>query len=61
MTSSTDVPDRRGHAVVIGASIAGLLAARALRERYARVTVIDRDTLPDAPAARKGVPQAGSG
>lgn len=57
MASSTDVPDRRGHAVVIGASIAGLLAARALSETYTRVTVIDRDTLPDHPAPRKGVPQ----
>ena len=57
MASSTDVPGRRGRAVVIGASIAGLLAARALSETYARVTVIDRDTLPDHPAARKGMPQ----
>jgi NADH dehydrogenase FAD-containing subunit len=44
MASSTGVPDLRDHAVVIGASIAGLLAARALSETYARVTVIDRDT-----------------
>jgi 2-polyprenyl-6-methoxyphenol hydroxylase-like FAD-dependent oxidoreductase len=57
MASSTDMPDQRGHAVVIGASIAGLLAARALSETYARITVIDRDTLPDHPATRRGVPQ----
>jgi 2-polyprenyl-6-methoxyphenol hydroxylase-like FAD-dependent oxidoreductase len=51
------MPAGRGHAVVIGASIAGLLAARALSETYARITVIDRDTLPDHPATRRGAPQ----
>ena len=57
MASRTDMPDQRGHAVVIGASIAGLLAARALSETYARITVIDRDHLPDDPVTRRGVPQ----
>ncbi|MEE6310364.1 FAD-dependent monooxygenase [Plantactinospora veratri] len=47
-----------GHAVVIGASIAGLLAARALSEAYDRVTVLDRDDLPDQPTPRRGVPQS---
>ena len=46
-----------GSAVVIGASIGGLLAARVLSDRYARVVVVDRDVLPDGPAARRGVPQ----
>jgi 2-polyprenyl-6-methoxyphenol hydroxylase-like FAD-dependent oxidoreductase len=45
------------HAVVLGASMAGLLAARALAEAYERVTVVERDTLPAAGQARKGVPQ----
>jgi 2-polyprenyl-6-methoxyphenol hydroxylase-like FAD-dependent oxidoreductase len=45
-------------AVVIGASIAGLLAARVLADSYAEVTVIDRDRLPDGPQHRRGVPQA---
>ena len=45
------------HAVVIGGSMAGLLAARALSGPYERVTVIDRDTLPDGLEGRKGVPQ----
>lgn len=45
------------HAVVVGASMAGLLAARVLADRYATVTVIDRDELPDSDAARGGVPQ----
>jgi 2-polyprenyl-6-methoxyphenol hydroxylase-like FAD-dependent oxidoreductase len=45
------------HAVVLGASIAGLLAARVLADSYARVTVIERDELPNAAEARRGVPQ----
>lgn len=49
---------RGGHAVVVGASIAGLLAARALSDAFTRVTVIDRDALPDAPETRRGVPQS---
>jgi hypothetical protein len=34
------------HAVVLGASIGGLLAARVLADFYERVTVVDRDLLP---------------
>jgi 2-polyprenyl-6-methoxyphenol hydroxylase-like FAD-dependent oxidoreductase len=45
------------HAIVIGAGIAGLFAARALSETHDRVTVIDRDTLPPDGAARPGAPQ----
>jgi 2-polyprenyl-6-methoxyphenol hydroxylase-like FAD-dependent oxidoreductase len=45
-----------GHAIVLGASIAGLLAARALSETFERVTVIDRDRL-TVGGPRKGVPQ----
>jgi 2-polyprenyl-6-methoxyphenol hydroxylase-like FAD-dependent oxidoreductase len=44
------------HAVVLGASMAGLLAARALADTYGQVTVIDRDQLPKTPAHRRGVP-----
>jgi 2-polyprenyl-6-methoxyphenol hydroxylase-like FAD-dependent oxidoreductase len=47
----------RGHAVVVGASVAGLLMARALSEGFARVTVLERDRLPTAPAYRRGVVQ----
>lgn len=46
-----------GRAIVVGASVAGLLAARVLADSFARVTVIDRDTFPSEPATRKGVPQ----
>src|SRR5437763_16342985 len=45
------------HAIVIGASMGGLTAAAALAGHYARVTVLDRDTLPDGPQPRRGVPQ----
>ena len=45
------------HAVVIGASIAGLLAAAALSGACPRVTLFERDTLPAEPGPRRGVPQ----
>ncbi len=46
------------HAIVIGGSIAGLLTARVLTNHAARVTIIERDRLPGAPAFRKGAPHA---
>jgi 2-polyprenyl-6-methoxyphenol hydroxylase-like FAD-dependent oxidoreductase len=45
------------HAIVIGASMGGLLAARALADFYAVVTVLERDTFPQSDIPRKGVPQ----
>jgi 2-polyprenyl-6-methoxyphenol hydroxylase-like FAD-dependent oxidoreductase len=45
------------HAVVLGASMAGLLAARVLTAAYHRVTVIERDILPHDLVGRRGVPQ----
>jgi 2-polyprenyl-6-methoxyphenol hydroxylase-like FAD-dependent oxidoreductase len=45
------------HAIVIGASMSGLLAARALSEFYAVVTVLERDAFPQSDNPRKGVPQ----
>jgi pimeloyl-ACP methyl ester carboxylesterase/2-polyprenyl-6-methoxyphenol hydroxylase-like FAD-dependent oxidoreductase len=45
------------HAVVIGGSMAGLLAAGSLAEAYERVTVIERDTLPAGLGGRRAVPQ----
>jgi len=45
------------HAVVLGAGMAGLLAARVLSDFYDQVTVVERDRLPDKPAQRKGIPQ----
>jgi len=45
------------HAIVIGASMGGPLAARALADHYEEVTVLERDELPEAHEPRKGVPQ----
>jgi 2-polyprenyl-6-methoxyphenol hydroxylase-like FAD-dependent oxidoreductase len=45
------------HAVVIGASIGGLCAARVLSDFYDRVTMYERDELPVHPANRAAVPQ----
>lgn len=45
-------------AVVIGGSIAGLLAARVLSDSYSSVVVLDRDDLPTRHDHRKGVPQS---
>ncbi|MGW0761157.1 FAD-dependent monooxygenase [Streptomyces sp. NPDC002814] len=47
-----------GHAVVIGSSLAGLTAARALANFMDHVTVIERDWLPPGAGRRRGVPQA---
>jgi 2-polyprenyl-6-methoxyphenol hydroxylase-like FAD-dependent oxidoreductase len=44
-------------AVVIGASMAGLLAARALSETFDRVVVVESDRLPDDASDRRAVPQ----
>lgn len=49
-------PSPRPHAVVIGGSLSGLLAAAVLAE-HATVTVIDADLLPEGPAPRRGLPQ----
>ena len=45
------------HAIVIGASMGGLLAARALSDFYAVVTVLERDAFPQSDIRRKGAPQ----
>jgi 2-polyprenyl-6-methoxyphenol hydroxylase-like FAD-dependent oxidoreductase len=44
-------------AVVCGASMGGLLAARVLADFFDTVTIVERDVLPDDPAVRRGVPQ----
>ncbi|QVJ02400.1 FAD-dependent oxidoreductase [Nocardiopsis eucommiae] len=44
-------------AVVLGASMAGLLAARVLSESYEEVLLVDRDPLTGVTGARRGVPQ----
>ncbi len=44
-------------ALVIGGSMAGLLAARVLSDHFDRVIVVERDHFSDTPESRKGVPQ----
>ncbi|WP_049867252.1 NAD(P)/FAD-dependent oxidoreductase [Paenibacillus sp. D9] len=44
-------------AIVIGGSMAGLLAAKVLSGHYGEIIVIERDELQDRPANRPGVPQ----
>jgi 2-polyprenyl-6-methoxyphenol hydroxylase-like FAD-dependent oxidoreductase len=61
MTEKTYAPSERtgrGHAVVVGGSMAGLLAARVLSKHFLKVTVVERDRFPEGPAFRKGVPQS---
>lgn len=50
--------NKKRHALVIGGSLGGMLAARVLSDYFERVTVIERDRYPQDAAARKGVPQA---
>jgi len=51
------VVPRRRHAVVVGGSMAGMLAARVLSDYFDDVTLLERDRFPETPAARKGLPQ----
>ena len=49
-------PPLAAHAVVVGAGLGGLAAAQALSRHVERVTVIERDDLPERPVPRAGVP-----
>lgn len=49
---------RRETAVVCGASMAGLLAARVLSDFYESVTIVERDVLPQEAIHRRGVSQS---
>jgi 2-polyprenyl-6-methoxyphenol hydroxylase-like FAD-dependent oxidoreductase len=49
--------EREGRVIVVGASIAGLLSARALVHSAASVVVLERDRLPDEVSPRGRVPQ----
>lgn len=50
-------PSPKHHAIVLGGSIAGLMAARVLADHFERVTVIERDHLPEGDENRPCVPQ----
>jgi 2-polyprenyl-6-methoxyphenol hydroxylase-like FAD-dependent oxidoreductase len=44
-------------AVVVGASMAGMVSARVLADAFGQVTLLEHDPLPDEPEIRRGVPQ----
>ncbi len=46
------------HAVVLGGGLTGMLTSAVLARHLDKVTVIERDVLPEGPELRKGVPQA---
>ena len=48
---------KKDRAIVIGGSIAGMMAAAALSRHFAAVTILERDGLEDETRPRKGVPQ----
>lgn len=53
------MPTRIGkQAVVVGAGMAGLIAARSLADFFERVIVLEYDALPKEPAHRTGTPQS---
>jgi len=47
----------RKYAIVVGGSMAGLLAARVLSDHFEQVSLIERDALPARVEQRRGVPQ----
>src|SRR5258708_35017662 len=49
------------HAVVIGASLAGLVAARVLAEHFGEVALGERDASQETSSPRNGVPQGSHG
>src|SRR5215831_13235539 len=48
---------RRERAIVIGGSMAGLLAARVLSDHFEHVTILERDVYPEGCENRRGLPQ----
>ncbi|MGW6704460.1 FAD-dependent oxidoreductase [Streptomyces sp. NPDC054956] len=57
-TGARRIDTGAGHAVVIGSSLAGLTAAAALARTMDRVTVVERDALPEGPRWRRGTAQS---
>src|SRR5579859_7191044 len=59
MTISENQSNGHGRqAVVLGAGIGGLVAARVLADHFDRVIVVEQDRLPTDPAQRTGTPQS---
>ncbi len=49
--------NKQGRAVVLGASVAGLLAGRVLADFFDEVVLLDKESLHEGPIPRKAVPQ----
>jgi 2-polyprenyl-6-methoxyphenol hydroxylase-like FAD-dependent oxidoreductase len=58
MNSKRPCSQANTRAVVIGGSMAGLMAARVLSDHFSSVTVVERDRYPAHSDCRPGVPQA---
>jgi 2-polyprenyl-6-methoxyphenol hydroxylase-like FAD-dependent oxidoreductase len=56
--ATTPAPTPNRHAVMLGGSLAGLLAARVLADHFDHVTLIERDAYKETTDPRKGIPQA---
>ena len=52
------IVDPHSAAIVLGASMSGLLTARALTHHFKHITVVEHDVLPEGVELRHGVPQA---
>lgn len=48
---------KRKHAIVVGGSMAGLLATRVFADYFEQVTTVERDRFPAMGEQRRGVPQ----
>lgn len=53
--ANNTIANSPARAIVIGGSIAGLLAARVLLDRFAEVTLIEKDDITELLKARPGV------
>ncbi|EGK85920.1 2-polyprenyl-6-methoxyphenol hydroxylase-like oxidoreductase [Microcoleus vaginatus PCC 9802] len=49
---------RESHAIIIGGSLAGLLACKVLAKHFDRVSIVERDFFSEQPAPRPGIPQS---
>lgn len=57
LASANEPSSGTRQAVVIGGSMAGMLAARVLADHYDQVTLVERDHFPPGSESRPGVPQ----
>src|SRR5215510_12703999 len=53
----TNQASNQKQAIVIGASLTGLLTARVLSDHFEKVTILERDAVHDMPESRKGQAQ----